>query len=194
MISSIGVMIVIINTVAMVYGNETKIINTDISNSIIFGGIILTYTQIAQLVFSSLIFILFFIFLKYSQFGIKTRAMRDDDILFTVFGQNLPQMRTLLFILSGMLVSIGSIMVAYDVGFDPYVGMPMLLNAIVALIIGGIGRFEAPIMGGFILGILQALSVYTFSARWQDAVTFILLIAFLLFRPQGILGEKHRAV
>jgi len=70
----------------------------------------------------------------------------------------------------------------------------MLLNAVVALIIGGIGRFEAPILGGFIIGILQALSVWVFSARWQDAVTFTLLIIFLLFRPQGLIGEKRRTV
>ena len=77
---------------------------------------------------------------------------------------------------------------------DPYVGMPMLLNAVVALIIGGVGRFEAPVIGGLLIGVLQALVVYVASARWQDAVTFLLLIAFLLFRPQGILGEKIRSV
>ena len=77
---------------------------------------------------------------------------------------------------------------------DPYVGMPMLLSAVVALIIGGVGRFEAPILGGFIIGILQSLAVWVFSSRWQDAVTFTLLILFLLLRPQGLLGEKQRVV
>ena len=68
------------------------------------------------------------------------------------------------------------------------------LTGKVALIIGGVGRFEAPILGGFILGILQSLSVWAFSARWQDAITFLLLILFLLFRPNGILGERKRMV
>jgi len=70
----------------------------------------------------------------------------------------------------------------------------MLLNAVVALIIGGVGRFEAPVLGGVLIGVLQALVVYFSSARWQDAVTFLLLILFLLLRPQGILGEKMRTV
>jgi branched-chain amino acid transport system permease protein len=77
---------------------------------------------------------------------------------------------------------------------DPYVGLPMLLNAVVALIVGGVGRFEAPVIGGFIIGILQSVAVWTFSSRWQDAITFTLLVLFLLFRPQGIMGEKKRAV
>jgi branched-chain amino acid transport system permease protein len=103
-------------------------------------------------------------------------------------------MRLILFILSGFFAALGGGLVAYDVGMDPYVGMPMLLNAVVALIIGGMGRFEAPIIGGFIIGILQAMVVWAFSSRWQDAVTFTLLILFLLFRPQGLMGEKKRAV
>jgi branched-chain amino acid transport system permease protein len=141
-----------------------------------------------------MVLFIFFIFLKYSKFGIKTRAMRDDDILCKVFGMNIDKTRLILFALSGIFVAMGSGLVAYDVGMDPYVGMPMLLNAVVALIIGGVGRFEAPIVGGFIIGILQALTIWRFSARWQDAVTFLLLILFLLFRPKGILGEKQRLV
>ena len=194
LISSIGVMIVIVNSVAMLFGNETQILNPNISKSISFGHIIITYTQLIQFITCLLLIVIFLIFLKYSKFGIKTRAMRDDDILCTVFGMNIIHMRTYLFGLSAFFAAIGGGLVAYDVGMNPYVGMPMLLNSVVALIIGGIGRFEAPILGGFIIGLLQSLTVWTFSSRWQDAVTFTLLIVFLLFRPQGLLGEKQRIV
>ena len=194
MISSIGVMIVVINMIAMFYGNETQILNPNISKSIIFGDIILTHTQLAQFVISLMVIGIFITFLKYSKFGIKTRAMRDDNILCTVFGMNINRMRLSLFGLSAIFAAVGGGLVAYDVGMDPYVGMPMLLNGVVALIIGGVGRFEAPILGGFIIGIMQSLAVWAFSSRWQDAVTFSLLLIFLLFRPQGLLGEKQRAV
>ncbi|TSA27418.1 MAG: branched-chain amino acid ABC transporter permease [Ignavibacteriales bacterium] len=194
MISSIGIMIVVINIVAMLYGNETKILNQNISETLTFGSIIITYTQLAQFLISSFLLVVFLMFLKFSKFGIKTRAMRDDTILCSVFGSDIYKMRIALFTLSAIFAAVGGGLVAYDVGMDPYVGMPMLLNAVVALIIGGIGRFEAPILGGFIIGILQSLSVWAFSARWQDAVTFTLLILFLMFRPQGLLGEKRRTV
>ncbi|MBN2570588.1 MAG: branched-chain amino acid ABC transporter permease [Ignavibacteriales bacterium] len=194
MISSIGIMIVVINMIAMFYGNETKIINQDISETVTFGDIIITYTQLAQFFISAFLLGVFILFLKFSKFGIRTRAMRDDDVLCSVFGSDTYKMRIVLFSLSAFFAAVGGGLVAYDVGMDPYVGMPMLLNAVVALIIGGVGRFEAPILGGFIIGILQSLSVWAISARWQDAVTFTLLILFLLFRPQGLLGEKRRAV
>jgi len=194
LISSIGIMIIVINLIAMFYGNETKILNPNISKSISFRNIILTHTQLLQFVTSILVISVFFIFLKFSKFGIKTRAMRDDEVLCLVFGMNINKMRLTLFTLSGFFAALGGSLVAYDVGMDPYVGMPMLLNAVVALIIGGMGRFEAPVIGGFIIGILQAMAVWAFSSRWQDAVTFTLLILFLLFRPQGLMGEKKRAV
>ncbi|NCS89717.1 MAG: hypothetical protein AUK34_00610 [Ignavibacteria bacterium CG2_30_36_16] len=194
MISSIGIMIVVINVIAMCYGNETKILNPDISKTLSFSNVIITYTQLIQFTISVALLGSFLIFLKFSKFGIRTRAMRDDDVLCSVLGIDIYKMRIILFALSAFFASVGGGLVAYDVGMDPYVGMPILLNAVVALIIGGIGRFEAPIVGGFIIGILQSLSVWAFSARWQDAVTFTLLILFLLFRPQGLLGEKSRAV
>lgn len=194
LVSSIGVMIVLINLIAVFYGNEMKILNPGISKIIEYGNVIITYNQAAQFILSSVVIMAFLIFLKYSRFGIMTRAMRDDTVLCTIFGMNIEKTRIVLFSLSGFFVAIGAGLVAYDVSMDPYVGMPMFLNAVVALIIGGIGRFESPVLGGFIIGIMQSLAVWTFSARWQDAVTFSLLILFLLFRPKGILGESRRHV
>jgi len=194
MVSSIGAMIIIINVVAIIFGNETKIVNPGVSQSITIGKILVTYTQVFQFVTALFLFLLFFIFLKFSRFGIITRAYRDDEKLASVLGTNIPAIKRLLFILSSAFAAVGSCLIAYDVGMNPYVGMPMLLNAVVALIIGGVGRFEAPVLGGVLIGVLQSLVVYFSSARWQDAVTFLLLILFLLLRPQGILGEKMRTV
>ncbi len=194
LISSLGIMIIVINVIAMFYGNETKIIVSSISNSISFGNIIITYNQLWQFSVSVILLVVFFVLLGKSKFGQKARALRDDTELFMVMGYNVYGMRTLLFLLSGLFVAVSSNLVAFDVGMDPYVGLPMLLNALVALIISGVGKFEAPVLGGFIIGLLQALTVFAFSAQWQNAITFLLMILFLVFRPQGLLGEKQRAV
>jgi branched-chain amino acid transport system permease protein len=194
MISSIGVMIIVINTIALIYGNDTKIIHSQISKSISLRNIIITYNQLIQFTVSIILIALFMFFLKFSKFGIKTRAMRDNVYLCKLFAMDISKFRLLLFALSGFFAAVGGILVGYDVGVDPYVGMPMLLNAFVAIIIGGEGKFYSPIVGGFLIGLLQALVVWKFSANWQDAVTFTLLILFLLFRPQGLFGEKMRLV
>lgn len=194
MISSIGIMVILINLVAMIWGNETKMINPDISKIYTWNNIILTRTQIIQF-FVSLFFISgFLLFLKLTKFGIKIRAYRDDANLIEIMGVKTRQLRMILFAISSIFAAIAGCLVSYDVGMNPYVGMPMLLNAAVALIIGGVGKFNAPIIGGLTIGLIQAMVVYFTSARWQDAVTFTLLILFLLLRPQGILGEKIRKI
>jgi branched-chain amino acid transport system permease protein len=72
--------------------------------------------------------------------------------------------------------------------------MPILINALVAMIVGGTGRYTACIAGGILLGVLQALVVWKFAANWQPAVTFLLLLIFLFLRPRGLFGIKKRIV
>jgi len=194
LISSVGFMIVIINLIALIFGNETKIIRRGISNSVEFGSVLLTNTQLLQFGVSACLILIFLLFLKFTKFGLTTRALRDDEYLCSLFAVDIKKLRIYIFALSGLFAAIAGILSAYDVGMTPYIGMPMLLNAIVALIIGGIGKFHTAIYGAFIIGILQALTVGFFSANWKEAVTFVVLVIFLLIRPQGIFGEKQRIV
>ena len=196
LISSLGVMIVAINLVALFYGNETKIIHNEIAKSIHFGQdtVIITYPQLYQLMFSLLSIIGIFVLLEYTPVGIRIRALQDDEELAKVQGINIRKNRLIIFAISGFLAALTGILMAQDIGIDPYIGLPMLLNAVVAMIIGGIGKFYPSILGGFILGVIQALVIWKFSANWQEAITFILLILFLIFRPQGIMGTKTREI
>ncbi len=194
MVSSIGAMIIIINSIALFYGNETKIFDFGMTSSLMIGNTLFTNIQIAQFLVSLVIMGAFFGLLRYSKFGITTRALRDDEQLCKIMGVNIKHVRFVLFLLSGSLAAIGSLMIAWDVGMNPYAGMPILLNVVVAIILGGIGRFDAAVIGGFIIGVIQAMAVWAFSSRWQDAITFGLLISVLAFRNNALLGEKERPV
>lgn len=194
MISSIGIMTIIINVIALAYGNETKILDNEISKSLRLGEIIVTYKQLYQLIIASVCLSAFGIVLSKSNIGLKIKALSSNPELSSVFQLNKNKMLLVLFAFSGILAAISGILTAWDVGMDPYVGMPVFLNAVVAMIIGGVGKYKPAILGGFALGILHALVIWQLSAHWAEAVTFILLIIFLLFRPQGIWGEKLRTV
>jgi branched-chain amino acid transport system permease protein len=194
MISSIGVMTILINVIALIFGNETKVLDNSIQRVFTQNDIIITSPQLWQLVAGILAITIFMLFLKFSRFGLKARALSNNDTLFQVMGFDITSTRLFVFALSGIFLALGSCLTAYDIGMDPHVGMPLLINAMVAMIIGGTGRFEACVIGGVSLGILQALVVYQFSANWQNAITFLMLLLFLFFRPQGIIGYKKRMV
>lgn len=194
MISSIGLMTVLINLIAMYFGNETKIVDNSIHPTATFGTLIITQPQFLQLTMGGIFLIGLVVFLKYSSCALKIKALSNNPALFEALGFNTFSVRTFVFALSGIFLAVGSSLSAYDLGMDPHTGMPILISAVVAMIIGGTGRFGAAILGGLLLGILQALVVYWFSANWQNAITFIVLLLFLFFRPQGILGYKKRTV
>lgn len=194
MIASIGMMTVIVNLLAMFFGNETKVIDNTIHRSFSVGNIIITTPQMWQLVVGGIVIAIFLVFIGLTQWGIRFRALSVDSVLYETMGYDTSRTRTLVFLMSGAFIAIGSCLTVYDIGLDPHMGMNVLINAMVAMIIGGVGRFSTCVLGGITLGILQALTVYQFSSNWQNAVTFVLLLILLFLRPQGIAGYKQRTV
>ena len=194
MIASIGLMTVIINTIAMCFGNETKVVENAILQPLTFGDIIITTPQKYQTVVGIAVLAVFMAVLKWTNWGLRLKALSADETLFETLGYNTNATRVLVFLVSGAFIALASCLTVYDVGLDPNMGMSVLISAIVAMIIGGVGKFSTCILGGLTLGVLQLLTVYQFASNWQNAVTFVVLLILLFLRPQGIAGYKQRTV
>lgn len=194
MIASIGAMTVIINTIAMCFGNETKVIENAILQPLTLGDIIITTPQKYQAVIGIVAIIVFMAILKWTNWGLRLKALSADETLFETLGFDTKATRVMVFLASGAFIALASCLTVYDVGLDPNMGMSVLISAIVAMIIGGVGKFSTCILGGLTLGVLQSLTVYQFASNWQNAVTFLVLLILLFLRPQGIAGYKQRTV
>ena len=194
MIASIGMMTVIVNLLAMFFGNETKVIDNTIHKTFAMGNLIITTPQMWQLVAGVSVIVVFLLFIGMTSWGVRFRALSADSVLYETLGYDTSTTRTMVFLMSGAFIAIASCLTVYDIGMDPHMGMNVLINAMVAMIIGGVGRFGTCVLGGITLGVLQALTVYQFSSNWQNAVTFVLLLILLFLRPQGIAGYKQRTV
>lgn len=194
MIASIGAMTVIINTIAMCFGNETKVVENAILQPLIFGDIIITTPQKYQALIGIAVLVAFMIILQRTNWGLRLRALSADETLFETLGYDIKATRIMVFLASGAFIAIASCLTVYDVGLDPNMGMSVLISAVVAMIIGGVGKFSTCILGGLSLGVLQSLTVYQFASNWQNAVTFVVLLILLFLRPQGIAGYKQRTV
>ncbi len=191
-ISSIGVYIVGINVVAMIFGDENKILRAGAEETVQFGNAVITHIQLLQLGVGLLVFLIYWLFLGRTALGRVCRAVADDSTLASVLGIRVEGIRLLVFALGSMLAVSGAILSALDVGIDPHSGLPVVLAAFVACIVGGLNRLLAPALGGLLLGVVQSLVVSQSSAHWESAVTFVILIGVLLFRPQGIFGHSQR--
>lgn len=143
----------------------------------------------------------FLLFIWLSGAGLRLRAFSDNPVLYETLGYNTNRARVGVFAGSGFFIALASCLNAYTLGgIDvsrgvSYVGMNALVNAMVAMILGGTGRYGSCVVGGFSLALMQVLlqqALPTDQFRWQDAFTFLLLILLLLIRPQGIAGRKQR--
>lgn len=190
LLTSLGIFIIIQNCISLVFGNEIKSIRNSVQEGYIFFGARITEIQIIIIVVSLLLFIITTIGLKYSRFGKVLRAVASDQHLAVTVGIDTQKVRYATFFLGSSLAALAAILISLDVDMNPLMGMNALLFGVVAVIIGGLGNILGAYFGGILLGFAQHLGVWYTSSIWQDAIAFLILIVFLLFRPQGFFGKK----
>ena len=192
LVSSLGISIILVQIVAMVWGNDTHVLREGIDRVFQWASVRLTRSQVIAAGVSAALLALFAVWLRLSKQGLQFRALADNPVQLALFGYNIRALRLLALGLSGLLASVAALLTAYDIGFDAHGGLHALLLGIVAVIVGGRGTWFGPLVAGVLLGLIRAFVVWQFSARWQDTATFAVLVAFLFLRPQGLLGRKTR--
>jgi branched-chain amino acid transport system permease protein len=192
MIASLGIMVIVENVLALCFGNEVKTVTNQLEPSFSLGALRFTRIQLVQFAVGILLFTGVGILIRKMRYFKAVWAMGEQPGLIPVLGLPQNRLRLLVMALSGIMISIPALLISYDIGMDPHVGMHYLLLASVAVFFGGTDRYWAWGAGAMLLAILQSLAVWKFSSRWTDLVTFSVLVAVLLLRPQGLLGTRKR--
>lgn len=192
LISSLGVYIIIINVIALIFGNETKILDNSIRESLQLGSIIITRPQLWQLFCSLPVIALFLVFIKITGYGLKIRAISDNPILSKVVGIRTQKIRYVVLGLGSVMAVSAALLKGFDTGIDPYSGMAITLSTAVVVIVGGTSSLYGTIIASFLLAVIQNFTEFFLSAQWKDTVTFAILIIVLLWRTEGILQFNVR--
>jgi branched-chain amino acid transport system permease protein len=192
-VSSLGLYLLLQNLVPLIWGNQFQVLTNipDITYSI--AGIMVGRIQLLELGIAFFIMLIFLLFLSFTKLGKSLKALANNPVLTEVIGMNIGAMRLFVFAVGSFLAGVAAVLYSFDIGLDPSMGMPIILTSLVAVIVGGTFTFEGAFLGGICVGLLQALTIWKFSTKWDTALLFIALTLFLLFRPQGILGVKKRA-
>lgn len=191
MLASVGAFIILTNILGLIFGNQPRMMGEEVRSSWLPHWLdIRTFILIINL----LLILFFVILMKFTRIGLMLRAVRDNKRLSAYFGMNAGVIRSLVFLISGLLVAFAGAFQCMDVGVHPYTGLPVFISAFIAMVIGGIGRYEGVILGGFLLGILQSFADYFTGSQWVVVITFLVLFVFLIFKPEGIIPEKERGI
>jgi branched-chain amino acid transport system permease protein len=189
---SLGAYVFIINGIALVFGSDIKVLSKELGPSFALGSLTITRMQVLQLLVGVVLLFAFWALIRKNNYMKGIWAMGETPELVRVLGLPFELMRMAVYLISSAFAAVASILVAFDTGMDPYVGMRAVLTAAVAVLVGGVNVFWGWIGGAILLAVLQSMAVWQFPAKWSDLITFGILVCTLIFRPQGLFSPRKR--
>lgn len=187
---SFGVFIFIQNLVAVIYGNQVRSLRLGpVREGHMFLGASITSIQIV-VIMSSLCILFLLLSLKRCRIGNAIHATADDSVLAGIVGIDVEKVFLYMFIFGSALAGFSGVLVSLETNLEPTMGFNILLKGVIASVIGGIGSFAGVLLGALLIGTVENIVISFLPAGCEEAITFGILLFFLILRPQGILGKK----
>ncbi len=188
LVASLGLFTMLEAILALLFTSGYQSLVTAAQGEVSFdlGGGVLTLTQVATIAAAVVAFLGLSALVRFTTFGKTVQAVGDDSQVARIVGINTERVVGYVFFIGSALAGLAGALVGLDTGLVPTIGMSLLLKGVVAAIVGGIGSTTGAFLGAFILGAVENLAVWVIPGEWKDAVAFVVLIAFLLWRPRGL--------
>jgi branched-chain amino acid transport system permease protein len=155
------------------------------------GGIRATPDQLLSLVVALLVVGAVHLLLTRTAIGRSMRAVSENPELAGLAGVDVRAVIRMVWVLGAGLAAVAGVIAGLLIQIRPEMGLDLLLPLFAAAILGGIGSVPGAMLAGLIIGISEALAVAAIGAQWRAAVSFVILIAVLLIRPQGLFGRTE---
>lgn len=194
LITAIGVSLLLQNIVMKSLGaNAIAVPQIFNINPITIGNINISFTTVFTIIVTLALTIFLQLFMKKTKYGRAMIATSEDYSAAELVGINVDTTLMLTFAIGSSLAGVASILyVAAYPQASPLMGSMLGIKAFTAAIIGGIGLIPGAVLGGLVLGIVEALTRAYISSRLADAIVFGLLIVVLLVKPTGLLGKNRK--
>jgi branched-chain amino acid transport system permease protein len=192
LIASFALLILVESLILILFGADVKTIGyIKITKGLEVLGAIITPLQIVIIIVSIILLFLLFFFMKKTKIGKAMRAVSDNKDVAEVVGISSEKIYGYSFIIGSAIAGIAAILVGLEQNLEPMMGTNLMIKGFTAAIIGGIGSVPGAILGSFLLGFVENFSIWFLPSGYKDAIAFIILFIFLLFKPKGILGIKR---
>lgn len=190
-----GIAVVIEELIQVVWGSSPPSVPAQpaaLSGQLTLGGVSFPTYRLFIVVLGAAVVLGLGAFLRYTRYGLIVRAGVYDSEKTRVLGLNVDRAFTLVFGLGAAIAAVGGVTYIYR-SVNPALGSSIVLQAFIVVIIGGLGSFRGTVVAGLLVGI-----VWQFAAQFapipSGTVTFLVMLAILVARPQGILGEAEVSV
>ncbi len=192
-IAAFGVSLMVRNVITLIAGGDQLFYSFYIPKAIkIMEGVKILPDDLLILFITLISVISLHVFLNRSTMGKKMRAVAENPALAMVSGINVERVFKWSWILGASLAAVAGTLHAHITQLDPEMGFELILPMFAALVVGGVTSVYGAVLGGLLIGLSESFAVAGGGAAYRGAISFMILILVLVFRPQGILGEKER--
>ena len=195
LITAIGVSYMLQSLAQILFGSGQKmLLNLQIRGALVIGELSIQYSTLVTLVAAVVIMTALTLFVKYTKVGRAMIAVSEDRDAARLMGVNVNAIIIITFAIGSALAAVAAVfMLMKSPAITPTLGAMPGIKAFTAAVIGGIGSIPGAVLGGILLGVIEALTkLVPVIAPYTDAIEFSILIIILLVRPSGILGKKRR--
>jgi branched-chain amino acid transport system permease protein len=191
LIASIGLAFLMRSTLTLFVGFDQQSFALPIARALNLGGVRMRPIDLwlAGIALATLLAVLAVLML--TPIGRRTRAVADNPDLARASGIRLRGVMLTMWTLIGVCAAVGGLMLGLQTVVVPELGWNLLLPGFAAAVLGGVGNPAGAVLAGVGLGLVEALSTPLVGFSYQTAIAFVLLIATLVLRPQGLLGRAE---
>jgi branched-chain amino acid transport system permease protein len=188
-VAAFGVAVVVQNLVGMVAGRGFASVDTPLSRAeevlpdVFLAPIFYIAVAVAVVLFAALS-----AFLTRTHAGVALRALAQNPDLLRAYGLSSNRLSMLAFALGSAMAAPAAILSAMTSGLNEAVGHHVMLISIAATIVGGVGSLRGAALAGLMLGVAESVALQFVDTQWAEGVSFLVLFAFIIFRPSGIFG------
>ena len=196
LISALGVSFFLAYSMQLMFGAELRNYDTfSMSGGALYfdgfdiGNVRVPLIRIITIVSAFVMMILLWLLVTRTRIGKAMRATSHDREAAAMMGIDIDRVIVFAFVLGSALAGAAGVLFALRIPTYATIGFLIGLKGFTAAVIGGIGSIPGAMAGGLLLGFAESYTQGYVSTRWSDLFVFVLLILFLLFRPQGLLGK-----
>ena len=196
LISALGVSFFIAYSMQLLFGSELRSYDMfSLSGGALYtdgfdiGNVRVPMIRIITILAAFVMMILLWLLVTRTRVGKAMRATSFDREAAAMMGIDIDKVIVFAFVLGSALAGAAGVLFALRIPTYATIGFLIGLKGFTAAVIGGIGSIPGAMAGGLVLGFAESYAQGYISTRWSDLLVFILLILFLVFRPQGILGK-----
>ena len=190
MIMALAISISLQALAGIFFGPQEQSVARPISGIFNIGGVIVPRDRIVVGGIALLVLAAFYIFLRYTHYGLAMRAVSQDPDAAALQGIRPALIYTMAFTIGSLLAGLAGALMAPIYTIFPYMGSVPMMKAFIVVILGGLGSLPGAVIGGLLLGMVESGVASFYSSTIATMVAFGLVILILLFRPNGLMGRS----